>query len=152
MSDHQSDPKKGIQFGDLMKTMNYFFHERPVKGVLQSIDEFFSGAFPASNFGVDLRDQGEHYELMAKLPGIKKEQLHIEVHSTFVSILVQSEEVVEEENQHKQTFKHHSLYKQQSRTIPLPTIIDERKAQADYENGILKLTLPKVKGRTLYLE
>ena len=33
-------------FGELMKSMNDFFNEKPIKGFLQSIDDFFKSPFP----------------------------------------------------------------------------------------------------------
>ena len=40
------DSKKKDQFKELMKPWEYFFHETPVKGFLQSIDELFNKSFP----------------------------------------------------------------------------------------------------------
>ncbi len=44
----KNNPKKPNPepFGELVKSMNDFFNEKPVRGFLQSIDDFFKTPFP----------------------------------------------------------------------------------------------------------
>ncbi|MGW8788386.1 Hsp20/alpha crystallin family protein, partial [Heyndrickxia sporothermodurans] len=76
------EPKKNLfqePFQDLFRSINELFQERPVKGVLQSIDDFFTSPFPLSGFPVEFSDSGDNYIITAKLSGIKKEQIDIDI-------------------------------------------------------------------------
>jgi len=139
-------PKKRNHFDDWMKSMNGLFHERPMKNFLQYIDDFFSGSFP-----VELREKEKEYWILAKLPGVTKEQIGIEIHPQYVNITVSEHEYVHEENAKQQTVKQQSSFKRQVRTIPLPTLVNEKLAKAKYKDGLLTLILPKKQGKRIEL-
>src|SRR4051794_1633127 len=70
------DPKKpkSESFGELMRMMNDFFNEKPIKGFLQSIDDFFKSPFPpGASFQVDTIESDNEYIISAELPGVKRE-------------------------------------------------------------------------------
>ncbi|WP_335869672.1 Hsp20/alpha crystallin family protein [Bacillus sp. 2205SS5-2] len=139
-------------FGDIMKTMNEFFHERPVKGLLSSIDEFFSSPHPFGGFPVDSEETTSEYIITAELPGVKKDQLTIDILQNYVTISVEQNEMLEKKDtlQNKATKK--KAFHRSSRTIPLSTPIDERNATASYQDGLLKLILPKKKGKSIEIK
>ncbi|WP_456274273.1 Hsp20 family protein [Bacillus sp. AK031] len=145
------DKKRQKPFSDLMDSMNGFFHEKPVRGILESIDEFFSSPFPFGGFPIDLKESKADYTITAKLPGVKKEQIDIDIYQNYVTISVDNNEVHTQKDEKANVFFQKQLKQHNSRTIPLHGMIDERKVKASYENGLLTLKLGKLRGKKVEL-
>ena len=90
---------------------------------------------------VEISDKGKNYELKAELPGVKKEDLDIEIDSNYVVINAnKSEEKEEGDKTYKKT---EFRYGEFSRTVYFPEEIDTDKTEAKLEHGILKIEAPK---------
>jgi HSP20 family protein len=157
MSDNT--PKKPTKknpspFGDLMNSMNDFFHERPVKGILQSIDEFFQSPFPGGmgGFPVELEESSSEHIVKVQLPGVKRDQINIDVFQQYVTISVKNTKLFTQENEDNKIIQRKQSMQRTTRTIPLPSLIDDQNASASYEDGLLVLKLPKIQGKKLNLE
>ncbi len=89
----------------------------------------------------ELTETPEAYVLRLELPGIKSEDLEIQVSANGVSIAGErkSESKVEEGGMTRTEF-HYGKFQ---RVIPLPGRINHQNVTADYNDGILQLTLPK---------
>ncbi|MGE6260264.1 Hsp20/alpha crystallin family protein [Heyndrickxia sporothermodurans] len=139
-------------FQDFFRSINELFHERPVKGFLQSIDDFFMSPFPMSGFPIDLSESENHYIITAKLSGIKKDQIDIGIFEKYITITVEhKEKIVKEDQAQKSMFNKNSIQRS-TRTIPLPLPINEEMVKANYEDGLLTITAPKEKGKRLKIE
>lgn len=150
---NQNKKGKNEQFGEIVKSMNQFFNEKPMKGFLQTMDEFFKNPFPLhSPFLVDVRETEDEHIITAELPGIKREQIHLDVLDNYVTISVQSHELYTEEDENQKIFKKRQSVQRSSRTIPLPQPIIESKVKATYQNGLLKIQVPKQKGKQITIE
>lgn len=91
---------------------------------------------------LEVRDKKEEYDIRAELPGVKKEDLDIEINENYLTInAVKSEEKKEDEKFYK---KSEFSYGEFSRTVYLPEDVDVEKIDAKLEHGVLKLTVPKV--------
>lgn len=145
---------KNEPFGDLMKSMNQFFHDKPVRGLLQTMDEFFKNPFTsaASSFQVSVSETDDEHVISAELPGVNKEQIQLDVIDNYVTITVLSLESIIEENDHKEMIKKQTSMKKSIRSIPLPQPIDENKVKASYKNGLLKIRVPKQKGKKIMID
>jgi HSP20 family protein len=75
------------------------------------------------------------------LPGIKADDISITITGDALTIRgeVKEQQSKDEASYHLRERRFGSF----SRTIPLPTVVVADKAKADFENGILTLTLPK---------
>lgn len=94
----------------------------------------------------DVVDKDSHYLLSFDLPGVPKDEIKIEVHQGQLSI---SGERKVEKNNGDYTEKRYGRFE---RLVTLPQGIDEDKIEAQYENGVLNLALPKVeKARTKHV-
>src|SRR4051794_33561432 len=83
--------KKSEPFGELIKTMNDFFNEKPIRGFLQSMDDFFKTPFPpVSGFATETVETGNEYIITAELAGIKKEQIHLNIVGNYLTISVEN--------------------------------------------------------------
>lgn len=148
---NDSSKKKG--FGDLMQSMNEFFHEKPMRGMLQSIDDFFTSASnPFNSFPVDFNEHEDYYLITAELPGVKKEQINLEVYPNFVTISVMNMELYSEENEKNQVIRRKQSMNRSSRTIPFPTVVNEKDVKASYKDGLLQIKVDKQTGRKISIE
>ena len=86
---------------------------------------------------VDLREQDEAYLLSALVPGMKAEDLNIQVLEDVVTI---EGEFKADENEYIMRELPHGSFR---RTLRLPVALDAEKAQAKITDGVLTLTLPK---------
>ena len=90
---------------------------------------------------VDLADNGKEYLVKAELPGIRKEDLNVEVAEN--SIEISAEKKVEEKEEKKGYIRRERRYASFYRSIPLPDQILPDDAEADLKEGVLTIKLPK---------
>ncbi|MFB6277030.1 MAG: Hsp20/alpha crystallin family protein [Halothece sp.] len=91
---------------------------------------------------VELHDGGENLVLKAQIPGVNADDLDISATRDTVTI---SGEYRHEQQDNGQGIYHSEFqYGKFSRTINLPVSIQQDKVEADYQNGLLTLRLPKV--------
>ena len=108
---------------------------------------FFRDVPSVASFRTDVTDTGDAYKLEAELPGFKKEDIKIDVEDDCLTISAERK-VDEDKKDEKNNFvKRERYYGSYSRSFDLTGVkADEIKAK--YENGVLKLTMPK-KEKTL---
>ncbi|MFT8321179.1 MAG: Hsp20/alpha crystallin family protein [Bacillus sp. (in: firmicutes)] len=140
---------KSEPFGGMIKSMNSFFQEKPVKNFLQSMDDFFNSPFPNMAFPLNVKDTDSAAIITAELPGINKEQISIDVYDHHLTIGVNYQDQFTEENKQQQLFRSSQTFKRNSRTVTLSFPIDETKVKATYQNGLLSITIPKQKGKKI---
>lgn len=110
------------------------------------IDDFFNDSlFPIkslsnSTFKIDVKETDREYYVEAELPGIKKDEILLEMHDGNLTISVNRDESIEAENNNYIHKERH--YCSMKRTIYLDDAKDEN-IVAKLEDGILKVTVPK---------
>ncbi|MEH7418243.1 Hsp20/alpha crystallin family protein [Neobacillus drentensis] len=140
-------------FRDLIKSMNEFFTDKPMRGFLQSIDDFFKSPFPAgTGFHVETLETGTEYIISAELPGVKKEQIQLNISGNYLTISVENQELETEENQISHVYRRKYVRQQASRTIALPHVINENLVRASYRDGLLQIRIPQEKGKLIDIE
>ncbi|MBH8553862.1 Hsp20/alpha crystallin family protein [Nostocaceae cyanobacterium CENA357] len=89
----------------------------------------------------ELEETEDAIHLKLEVPGLEKQDFNIEATSESISISGErkSETKTEENGVTRSEFR----YGKFQRVIPLPSQIQNDKVQAEYQNGILRLTLPK---------
>ena len=99
--------------------------------------ENYSSNLPA----VNIKESEEGFELELAIPGFKKEDFNIELDNELLTISseVKDESETKEENYTRKEFSFSSF----RRSFTLPETVDGGKINATYEDGILKLALPK---------
>lgn len=152
---NQNNPKKSKQepFGDLIKSMNNFFNEKPIRGFLQSIDDFFNSPFPSgASFHVETIKTGNEYLITAELPDVTRDQIHLNAFGNYLTISIENNELVTEANDKNQIYRRKQYYQQSSRTIALPQPINEKKIKASYRDGLLQIRIPQEKGKIIEID
>lgn len=90
---------------------------------------------------INMVDNGKEFEITAELPGIPKENISIEVNND--SIEIKAEVKKEEEKKEKSYIKMERAYSSFFRVLQFPEEVLAEKTKAKFENGILKVILPK---------
>lgn len=130
--------------------MGYWGTRNMLKEMDRMIDELRAGFNEMIPYGgpedrvpmVDVLDEGDKYVIEAELPGVKKDEVSIEVGEDAITIEAKREEEIEEKKEGyvRRERERMSFY----RRIPIPDNADSSKASAKLENGLLRITLPKV--------
>lgn len=93
-------------------------------------------------FPVDLYETDDEVVVKASLPGVKPEDVQISVTGETLTIKAETKE--EHEEKRPNYYRQERRYGAMQRALTLPVRVDADKADADFENGVLTLRLPKV--------
>jgi HSP20 family protein len=91
---------------------------------------------------MDVKEDDKSYVVHAEIPGVKKEDIQVSIEGNQVAI---SAEVKREkqEAQGEKVLRTERHYGRVYRAFALAQDVDQEKAEAKYDNGVLELTLPK---------
>lgn len=92
---------------------------------------------------VDVADLGDRYEVQVEIPGVPKDKIDVEVTPT--SVEVKAEHAEEEEEKGRNWIRKERSSVSFSRMIELPEEVKVEDAKAKLKDGILTITIPKVK-------
>lgn len=116
--------------------------------LLRPWNEWFDGG---SLFGrtlnvpsVNISEHKDQYLVSMAVPGMKKDDFHIDVDGNMLTISSEKEES-KEEKENKYTRKEYN-YSSFSRSFTLPDEIQKERIEAKYEDGVLKIQLPRKEG------
>ena len=111
----------------------------------RAFDDFFSRS-PMSYKGmgsidVNMLQTDNEIVVEASIPGVKPEDINISVTGENLTLRgdIKADDEYKDANYHIKEMRYGSF----SRSMPLPCKVDSDKAKAEFENGVLKLTLPK---------
>lgn len=91
---------------------------------------------------VEIREREDHFEIKAELPGVKKEDLDIDMDKSYITINAKKEE---EKEENTKTYKKSEFqYGEFSRTVYFSEDIDTENTKAKLEHGVLKINAPKI--------
>jgi HSP20 family protein len=93
---------------------------------------------------MDVSETDQSYLVKAEIPGVKKEDIKVNVDGNQVSISAQT--VQETEQKQENMLVTERSMGQFYRSFTLPQAVDDSQAKAEYHDGILELTLPKKAG------
>jgi len=120
-------------------------------------DEFFGDFFTRTGWPVaargaelpsvararmDVIDKNDRFEVLMDLPGAKKEDIQVTIEGSRVAISAETRS--EKEEKEGDRVLHSERYAASyARTFELPVEVTEAGAEASFENGVLRLVLPK---------
>jgi len=91
---------------------------------------------------VNIKEDSEGYEVEVAAPGFGKEDFKIELNNNVLTI--SSEKQEDNETKEGQSFTRREFsYQSFNRSFALPTTVESDKITAKYNNGILKISIPK---------
>lgn len=98
-----------------------------------------------NSFKVDIKEAPGEYSIKAEIPGVKKEDIHISVDGGIVTIQAETSQH-DQKKENEKVVQSECYYGTVFRSFQLPVEIDQGNTKANYENGVLKLVLPKKNG------
>jgi HSP20 family protein len=90
----------------------------------------------------DVHEDDKFYKVVAEIPGVKKDDIEISIEGDQVTISAEVKREIEKKETWK-TIYSERYYGKAYRTFTLPFAVENGKAEAKFENGILTLMLPK---------
>ena len=119
------------------------------------LDDLFRGFFvrpveygqapEAPSVKIDVKEHEKAFVVHAEMPGIKKEDIHVNIDGPTVSISAErkQEKEVKDEKDPARVLRTERYFGKVSRSFQLGQDIDDAKASAKFTDGVLELTLPK---------
>jgi len=95
---------------------------------------------------IEVKQNDKEYIVKVQLPGIKKDNIIVDIDSDFMTITAETHEEKEEEKQEKRNEHLHLSefrYGKYQRVISFDQPVKAEEAQADYQNGVLEVVVPK---------
>ena len=122
---------------------------RTLRSEMDRVFDDFFGLMPARREGsatmwspsVDISETADNFVVRAELPGMKKDDIELEVENNVLSIRGERkfEKTDEGENYHFMERSYGSFY----RSFTLPKNVDSETIGAEYKDGMLIVTIPK---------
>jgi HSP20 family protein len=106
---------------------------------LQRLEQADTGFFAPR---VDIHEKSDHYEISAELPGVKREDIHIELEDGTLTITAETRRD-DVEKKEGRVIRQERRYGKYMRSFNLGGYIHDAEINATFENGILKLKAPK---------
>ena len=123
------------RWSNLRDELNSFFG-MPFSGSFGRAGQLFTGWSPA----LDLYESGDDVVAVVELPGMRKEDIDISLHDGTLTISGERKRESANSETAQRTERYVGTFR---RSITLPTRVDAGKVSATYQDGILKVTLPK---------
>jgi HSP20 family protein len=89
---------------------------------------------------IDVRERENNLVVSADLPGLTKDDVHVEV--TNEGLAIQGERKHEHEERHQGYYHSERSYGSFRRVIPLPEGVNVEQAKAQFKDGVLEVTVP----------
>ncbi|MBI3283514.1 MAG: Hsp20/alpha crystallin family protein [Burkholderiales bacterium] len=91
---------------------------------------------------MDVMESDKAYQVKAEIPGVRKEDIKVDINGNQVSISAETRRQTEEK-EGACVVRSECYYGQKYRSFTLGQEIDDAKAEARYQDGVLELNLPK---------
>ncbi len=119
----------------------------PFKEMDEFEREFFNNPFDFSGgrleeFKTDIKDEGDHYVLEADLPGFEKKDIKLDVENDILTVRAERHSEHEDKDKKGKYVRCERSYGAYMRRFDLSGIKTDA-INAKYEDGVLKLTMPK---------
>ncbi|WP_346318270.1 Hsp20/alpha crystallin family protein [Chitinophaga sp. YIM B06452] len=127
------------------------FNHQPVKTFSSLVDDIFNGKFINRDFvssdffgshtPVNITETKDAYVLDVVAPGLSREDFKIKLDAQ--TLTISAEKKTEQKEETDKHIRREYSFRSFSRSFNLDENVDAEKINAKYDNGVLKLTLPK---------
>jgi len=99
--------------------------------------------FPFNEPSVDVVETDKSYEVSAELPGVDEKNIEVQIADGVLTLRGEKREEKEEQDEKKNYHLVERSYGSFQRSFALPENVAEDKVTAEFQNGILKIVVPK---------
>ncbi len=132
-----------------MKIITRDNNERPMRYPLRSVlDDFFTPSiwdnstfFNTPTLSADLWEEKDDVFVKMAMPGVKKEDIKIDIMNDCVTISGNTKS--EEKSEEGKKYFYKSMESSYEQSFNLPTKVDPDKAEAEFKDGVLSIKMPK---------
>ncbi len=112
------------------------------------MDEFFNAPdWKSSNIGdmqINMHEDDNNLFVEVKAPGFKKEEVNIELENDLLTIHAKKSTENEEQDKKKKYYMQEFSSEEVRRVMTLPVRVDSEKISAKAEDGLIKISMPKL--------
>ncbi len=110
------------------------------------IDRYFNDSISVNGGSqftpqVDVVESKENYEIQLAIPGMEKNDFHVDVNDD--TLTISGERKFENQSKEKNYHSLETYFGSFKRSFNIPKVVDQNKIDATYKNGILNVILPK---------
>lgn len=154
------EPLLSTLFRDSWPSEEWFRPLLPVNGSPWSLLRQMEEKFGPSAFApltaalprIDVSETDDEWLVEAEIPGVRQEDIEVEVRDSVLYLQAQSQQETTEEtpgtNGNRRYYRRERRSSRVERALRLPDGVDEAKISCDYKDGILRCHLPKKPGAT----
>ncbi len=128
------------EFSEMRRRMNDLFWLVPAKAE-KTMKEWRGEWFPA----LDVKETAKEIVITAELPGLREEDVEINVASDYVELKGERKEDKEIEDKARGYYRKERSYGKFYRNVPLPAEVIPDKTEASFQQGVLEIKLLKAK-------
>ena len=145
------EPRKGAidvrRTMPLTRSMEEFFEDFPARRWMETFEPFGwkwpAGIDEERAFRLDIVDREKELFVRAELPGVEKDDVKVTIAGH--RLMIEAEREFEEEDEKEDFYRLELGYGKLMRTVVLPVEVDADKIHAELKEGILNITLPKIR-------
>lgn len=118
----------------------------PFGGIDRFFEDFSVPSFKelGTDLAVDVYEEGDNIIAKMNVPGVDPDKINVSVEDNMLRVSGSHEEEKEEKKKH---YYHKEIKKGSfERVVSLPQAVQKDKVSAEYEKGVIKVTLPKTNG------
>lgn len=132
---NQVSKRHDRDFFDFYNMLDDFFNDNPLNSRFEI----------NSRFKMDVKDKGSFYLIEAELPGISREEIKLDYQDSYLIISINKNEEINDE-------KENYIHKERRTTSMQRNVylrdVDVQNIEAKLEDGILKISLPKLEQKS----
>ena len=145
------EPRKGEidvrRTAPLARSMEEFLEDFPSRRWMETLGPF-GWKWPRDidlerTFRLDVIDRDKEFLVRGELPGVEKDDVEVTISGN--RLMIEAEREFEEVDEKEEFYRHELGYGKYMRTIALPDEVDIEKIHAELKDGILEVTLPKIR-------
>ena len=106
------------------------------------LDQLFETPIRAWAPVLDVQEDKDNFVIRTELPGLRREDIDVSLHEG--AVIISGERKVEEVKEGVEIHRQERFYGKFQRALTLPAPVAADKVKAQYKDGILTVTLPKV--------
>ncbi len=113
---------------------------------LENLERRFFGREALPVFSVDICEEADRYVMEADLPGFAKKDIHLDIEGQYLTVRAERKSAKDGEEAEAKYLRSERVYGTFSRTFDLSGV-DADGLHATYEDGVLRLVMPKKKAK-----